>query len=213
MSKTKPGQRILFAVILILMLVSTIGLYLGSALGIMNPSDEEIEARQEMADFQEKLDAYNAWLAQYTEKYSAIYYEQFKSYKDVNKEYNSASVKELSIKDLKEGDGPELTAETEYRAYYIGWLPDGKVFDSSFDGDKLKSPIEGGNLIEGWKEGVLGMKIGGVRELTIPADKAYGEEGHGDIPANSPIKFVLMAIPPMSDEDKAERPDLFGQNS
>jgi FKBP-type peptidyl-prolyl cis-trans isomerase len=63
-------------------------------------------------------------------------------------------------------------------------------------------------MIEGWNQGVLGMKIGGVRELTIPAELAYGETGSGKIPANSPIKFVLMTIPPLTAEEVAERPQL-----
>ena len=50
-------------------------------------------------------------------------------------------------------------------------------------------------MINGWKEGVIGMKLGGVRELTIPAAKAYGSQSAGDkIPANAPLKFVVMAI-------------------
>ena len=49
----------------------------------------------------------------------------------------------------------------------------------------------------GWYDGVEGMKIGGVREVTIPAGLAYGETGSGeDIPPNTPIKFLIMAIPP-----------------
>lgn len=50
-------------------------------------------------------------------------------------------------------------------------------------------------MIKGWSQGVIGMKIGGVRELTIPYDLAYGETGSGDkIPANTPLKFVIMLI-------------------
>lgn len=63
--------------------------------------------------------------------------------------------------------------------YYIGWNPDGiKIFDQSIDGETLKSPLslDGvgvSDVIVGWK-GLLGMKVGGVRELTIPSDMAYG---------------------------------------
>lgn len=208
MAQTKPSQRVLFAVILILMVVSTVGMYVGSVMGLMNPSPEEQASRDEIAEFQRRFDEYKKWSQKMADKYSQQYYEQFKAYQNVNEAYNAASVKELKTKDLKVGDGAELAADTPYQAFYLGWLPSGEVFDGSFDGDKLKMPIEGGNLITGWNEGIVGMKIGGVRELTIPADKAYGEAGSGKIPANSPIKFVIMAIPPMTAEEAASRPQL-----
>lgn len=61
--------------------------------------------------------------------------------------------------------------------YYIGWNPDGKIFDQSIDGETLKSPLSldgvgASDVIVGWKKGLLGMKVGGVRELTIPS--GYG---------------------------------------
>jgi FKBP-type peptidyl-prolyl cis-trans isomerase FkpA len=62
-------------------------------------------------------------------------------------------------------------------------------------------------LIQGWKEGMKGMKIGGIREITIPSDKAYGESGQGDdIPANTPLKFVVMAIPAPAAIEQPEVP-------
>jgi FKBP-type peptidyl-prolyl cis-trans isomerase len=81
-----------------------------------------------------------------------------------------------------------------------GWNPKGVVFDQSISDGKLIAPIAGGNLITGWNEGVIGMKIGGVRELSIPSDKAYGSTGSGDnIPPNTPIKFIVMIIPKVED--------------
>ena len=57
-------------------------------------------------------------------------------------------------------------------------------------------------MIGGWKKGIVGMKIGGVRELTIPSAQAYGEEGSGDdIPANTPLKFVVLAVPSISEPE------------
>lgn len=50
-------------------------------------------------------------------------------------------------------------------------------------------------MIQGWLEGISGMRIGGVREITIPSVLAYGETDNGVIPANSPLKFVVMLIP------------------
>jgi FKBP-type peptidyl-prolyl cis-trans isomerase len=106
----------------------------------------------------------------------------------------------VATTDLKVDDGATLISTTAYSAYYIGWNPKGVVFDQSIENGALKAPITGGNLITGWNEGVVGMKIGGVREITIPSDKAYGATGSGDnIPPNTPIKFVVMVIPKVSD--------------
>jgi FKBP-type peptidyl-prolyl cis-trans isomerase len=103
----------------------------------------------------------------------------------------------VTTRDIKAGDGAEITADTKYQAYYTGWNPKGVVFDSSIKGESLGAPIDTSqiSLIQGWNEGVVGMKVGGVREITIPSDLAYGEQGSGDtIPPNTPIKFVVMII-------------------
>jgi FKBP-type peptidyl-prolyl cis-trans isomerase len=104
---------------------------------------------------------------------------------------------------LNIGDGSEITTKTDYSAYYIGWNPKGVLFDQSIDKDALKAPLTvaaGSSMIVGWKEGVLGMKVGGVRELTLPSSMAYGATGSGEnIPANTPLKFIVMIIPKVTD--------------
>ena len=90
----------------------------------------------------------------------------------------------------------------------------GEIFDQSINSGKLKAPfaVNGPahtSVIQGWKEGLIGMKIGGVRELTIPADKAYGNKSQGDkIPANSPLKFVVMAIEKPAEIPRPEMPEV-----
>ena len=97
--------------------------------------------------------------------------------------------------------------------YYIGWNAKGEIFDQSIADGKLKAPLNMDGpantaVIQGWKEGLIGMKIGGVRELTIPANKAYGDKAQGDkIPANSPLKFVVMAIEKPADIPEPEMPE------
>lgn len=208
MTQISTAKRIGYFVVLILVVGSMVGTYILTTHQVLNPDPEMEASRRDLNELQQRLTDYQAWQDKIAKKYSEKYYSEFKAYEKVNQAYNAESVKELKIVDLKEGDGAEITAETAYQAYYIGWLPDGEVFDGSFDGDKLKMPLEGGRMIEGWNQGVLGMKIGGVRELTIPAELAYGEAGSGKIPANSPIKFVLMTIPPLTAEEVAERPQL-----
>ncbi|MCL2095121.1 FKBP-type peptidyl-prolyl cis-trans isomerase [Candidatus Saccharibacteria bacterium] len=112
---------------------------------------------------------------------------------------------EVAIRDIKVGDGPEIT--DGYSAYYIGWLADGTIFDSSLSHDQatLLFPIAGGeNLIQGWKDGIAGMKIGGVREITMSSSLGYGPFGHGLIPASSPLRFVIMLIDPIEIPDPCD---------
>lgn len=207
MAQISTVKRIGYLIILIVMIGSMVGAYVLTAYQAMNPDPETEASRREINELQQRLAKYQAWQTEIAQKYSAQYYGEFQTYEKVNQAYNAESVKELKTVDLKVGAGAEITAETAYQAYYIGWLPSGEVFDSSFDGDKLKMPYSG-RSIEGWNKGVLGMKIGGVRELTIPANLAYGESGSDKIPANSPIKFVVMVIPPLTAEEVAERPQL-----
>ena len=140
-----------------------------------------------------------------TKELSDKYYATFSQYKDLPAAFDAGSVTELSTQDLSVGDGEEVTKDTKLALYYIGWNPSGKVFDQSIDGTSLKAPFDPTQSIAGFKNGIIGMKIGGVRELTIPAKDAYGETGSGaDIPPNTPIKFIVMAIPKPADIPQPE---------
>ena len=216
MSKTPTSQRILFGFIAIFMVVSTVGMYVSMVMTSKNQNNQPqypasprqtAEQKKRLDKYMKQVEERSKYLQKIGDELSAKYYDEFKAYKTANKAYNAESIKELTKTDLKVGDGAEVDSKTEYRAYYIGWLADGKVFDSSFDNDKLKAPLQGGSgLIEGWKEGIKGMKIGGVREIAIPYQKAYGDQKKGDIPAKSPLKFIIKLIPPMTKEQKAGIP-------
>lgn len=213
--KTKLRERILFGGIAVFMVISTIAMYAAMVMGSSGDqpqyqmSDEQ--SKKYLDELMAKYDKQAKYYQEIGDKLSETYYSQFLPYKTANVAYNAQTVKELKTNDLKIGDGEEIKDDTDYRAYYIGWLADGTIFDSSFetDSEKLKSPLEKSDgLIEGWKKGVIGMKIGGVRELSIPAGQAYGDKEQGNIPANSPLKFVVMLIPPMTAEEKAAVPSL-----
>lgn len=212
MTKTPTSQRILFGFIAIFMVASTIVMYISMVMSANNQGNEPSypmsqrqteEQKKRLDEYMKKMEVRTAYLNKIGDELSAKYYDEFKAYQGFNKAYNAESIKELSKTDLKVGDGEEVTDKTEYQAYYIGWLADGKVFDSSFSENKLKVPLEGSDgLIEGWREGVKGMKIGGIREIAIPYQQAYGEQAQGDIPAKSPLKFIIKLIPPMTKEQK-----------
>ena len=102
----------------------------------------------------------------------------------------------LEIEDQIVGDGDEAVAGQTVEVHYTGWLTDGTKFDSSHDRNQTFSfKLGGGQVIAGWDQGVAGMKIGGSRKLTIPADLGYGERGAGGvIPPNATLVFKVELI-------------------
>ena len=103
----------------------------------------------------------------------------------------SRSVTSLQVKDTRVGTGAEASPGRTVSVHYTGTLLDGTKFDSSRDGgEPFEFQLGTGSVIAGWDEGVKGMRVGGMRELTIPASMAYGSRGAGnDIPPNAALKF------------------------
>ncbi|MER6995925.1 FKBP-type peptidyl-prolyl cis-trans isomerase [Streptomyces sp. NPDC000410] len=89
--------------------------------------------------------------------------------------------KDLEIKDLWEGDGPVAKAGDTVSVHYVGVsFSSGEEFDSSWNrGTPLQFKLGVGQVIAGWDQGVQGMKVGGRRQLIIPAHLAYGDRGAG----------------------------------
>ncbi|HEU5121598.1 MAG TPA: FKBP-type peptidyl-prolyl cis-trans isomerase [Candidatus Saccharimonadales bacterium] len=195
---TPKRQRIGIWIIAIVMTIGTIGSFLVMILANQNSNVDQARIEKLTSDYQKATEAYQAKADAQAEELSSKYFNEFNQYASRPAKFDRDSVKELGKNDLKQGDGETLGKDATFTAYYIGWTPDGKVFDSSIDGNKLKAPFSAtpGGVIQGWTKGVEGMKIGGVRELTIPSEDAYGESGSGDsIPPNTPLKFVIMVIP------------------
>src|SRR4029078_6435925 len=88
----------------------------------------------------------------------------------------------LQYIDLKVGTGATAQAGQTVSVHYTGWLANGKKFDSSVDrGQPSSFPLCGGRVIQGWDEGVKGMKVGGKRKLIIPSNLGYGARGAGGV--------------------------------
>lgn len=190
---TPKSQRIGIWIIAVVMLVGTLGSFAAMMLQGDNAKTDQDQQNKLLEDYKKKMEERE----KQAKEFSATYYPTFKEYQSAPAAFDMNVGDAVKTRDLKAGTGEEITANTKYQAYYIGWNPKGKTFDSSFDGEGLKAPIDTTevSLIGGWTEGVAGMKVGGVREITIPSDKAYGEKGSGDdIPPNTPIKFIVMII-------------------
>lgn len=110
---------------------------------------------------------------------------------------------ELISTDLVVGDGAEAVMGKRVSVHYTGWLYDasqersrGVKFDSSRDRDRPFTFTPGRGVIKGWSKGIPGMKVGGVRELVIPPELAYGDRDApgGKIPPNSTLVFEIELL-------------------
>ena len=102
----------------------------------------------------------------------------------------AAPITDLRIEDIKQGTGSAVAAGDTITVNYIGTLLDGSKFDSSYDRNQpFTTQIGVGNVIEGWDQGLLGMKVGGKRKLTVPPSMGYGSQPAGSIPPNSVLIF------------------------
>ena len=103
---------------------------------------------------------------------------------------------ELVSEDIKVGDGAEAVSGKKVTVHYVGTLTNGNKFDSSRDrGKGFSFELGRGQVIKGWDQGVAGMKIGGVRKLTIPPEMAYGDKGFSNlIPPNSTLEFEVELL-------------------
>ncbi|NTX02262.1 FKBP-type peptidyl-prolyl cis-trans isomerase [Myxococcus sp. CA051A] len=102
----------------------------------------------------------------------------------------------LYLQDLGEpGAGDAATAGRRVYVHYTGWLPDGQKFDSSEGKSPLDFILGQGRVIDGWDQGIAGMRVGGKRRLVIPSSLAYGAEGSpGAIPSYSVLIFDTELI-------------------
>ncbi|MCL2726466.1 MAG: FKBP-type peptidyl-prolyl cis-trans isomerase [Polyangiaceae bacterium] len=101
------------------------------------------------------------------------------------------------MKDLVVGKGAEAKTGDTVRVHYVGTLTDGKEFDASrkHNPDGFTFPLGAGRVIKGWDQGVVGMKVGGKRKLTIPPSLGYGARGAPPvIPPNATLIFEIELL-------------------
>jgi FKBP-type peptidyl-prolyl cis-trans isomerase FkpA len=108
----------------------------------------------------------------------------------------SAAITSLQVTDTKVGTGAEAVPGRKVKVHYTGTLLDGLKFDSSRDhGEPFEFTLGEHEVIDGWDEGVKGMRVGGIRQLIIPASMGYGAHGSGEnIPPNAALKFEIELL-------------------
>lgn len=115
--------------------------------------------------------------------------------KDKKKEEVITTKSGLKYVEVKVGDGKTAKADDVVEVHYTGTFKDGKKFDSSLDRKKpISFTLGRRQVIDGWDEGIAGMKEGGKRKLMIPSDLAYGEKGRPGIPPNTELYFDVELI-------------------
>ena len=100
----------------------------------------------------------------------------------------------LYVQDLVVGTGTEATNGRSLRVTYTGWFVNGTKFDSNVGQAALSFTLGVGQVIDGWDQGVAGMRVGGKRRLVIGSTLGYGASGSGPIPPNSTLVFDVELV-------------------
>jgi FKBP-type peptidyl-prolyl cis-trans isomerase/parvulin-like peptidyl-prolyl isomerase len=114
---------------------------------------------------------------------------------DSDEAVSAAELAGLQITDTTVGTGAEVKSGDKVEVYYTGTLSDGTEFDSNVgSGSPLPVTVGAGGVIDGWDQGLVGMKVGGTRQLVIPPSLAYGSDDYSDIPGNSILTFEIQLV-------------------
>ncbi len=100
----------------------------------------------------------------------------------------------LWLQDLIPGEGDTATRGSTVRIRYTGWLHDGTLFESNATAEPFEFRLGVGEMLEGWDEGIVGMRRGGKRKLVIPYQMAYGEAGEGEVPPFAVLVYDIELI-------------------
>ena len=114
---------------------------------------------------------------------------------------SSSSGVTFNSEDLTVGNGETVAKGDRIKVWYTGWIyvksapgNKGQSFDSNRDRELFRYIVGTGHVIEGWDQGVPGMKVGGIRRLIIPPELAYGSQGQGPIPPDASLIFEIEVV-------------------
>lgn len=177
-------QQIGIWTIAITLTVGTIGSFMAIVLANENA---KIDQAQQEQDYAEQLAEYER-----LQEEALAANEPLAGYEATA--FDASAVTELQVEVLEQGNGAEVGATDTISASYFGWVSDGTIFDSTNSKDVDEAPREFSlsGVITGWTDGLSGQKVGSTVLLTIPAEQAYGATERPGIPANSPMKFVVI---------------------
>lgn len=176
---TSTAQRTGIWIIAIVLTIGTVAGFVGM---ILAPQNDAADAAQQQEQYEKMLKEYQEQQAKANQPLEGYSAETF----------DPAGVTELKVETLVEGSGETLAADSTISANYFGWTSDGKIFDST-NKDGTTTPADFGlnQVIEGWTEGLTGVKVGSTVKLTIPAEKAYGATDNGDGRPVGPLMFIV----------------------
>jgi FKBP-type peptidyl-prolyl cis-trans isomerase len=101
----------------------------------------------------------------------------------------------LYYRDLDEGTGSIIRGKMDVKVHYTGWLTNGVKFDgNSSDDPPITVPLGRGRVLKGWDEGLLGMRVGGRRQLIVPPALGYGSQKEGQIPPDATLVFDIRVV-------------------
>lgn len=187
-TSTSRAQRIAIWVIAIVMVGGTLVSFLIFAIASTNP-----EVNSDQILYEKALEKYENEQAE--ENSATAGYVAFLDDYTI-KPFDPSSVTELKVKTIKNGSGEKVKNTDTITAHYSGWTYDGAIFDTTRkSADSESTPIQFplDSVIAGWSEGLTGAQAGGVYELTIPADKAYGGEA-GESSTSGPLMFIVEVV-------------------
>lgn len=180
---TSKSQRIGIWIIAVVLALGTIGSFF---IVILANNNSKIDQAEQEKTYQQQLDEYKKQMA-----------EQQKANKPLDgfeaAPFDKASITELKVETLKQGDGAELKADSTITANYFGWQADGTIFDSTNKNGTV-TPADFGldQVIKGWTQGLTGVKVGSTVKLSIPADLAYGDTDTSGLgQPTGPLIFIV----------------------
>lgn len=99
------------------------------------------------------------------------------------------------VRDLVVGSGPSVRRGSRVGVHFAGFLPDGTQFDAAAPPNPpVEFVLGAGGVIRGWQTGIVGMRVGGQRQLVVPASEAYGTQSVGRVPPNATLVFVIKLV-------------------
>jgi FKBP-type peptidyl-prolyl cis-trans isomerase len=173
-----------FLIIVVIIIVGVAGIFFLSNQKIKNTNDINLIPT-----------IYPTQIPQPSASTSAIINQQETASPSVNMGNTITTADGLQIDDQTVGTGKEAKSGDTVTVNYLGTLENGTKFDSSYDKNQpFTTQIGVGQVIKGWDEGIVGMKVGGKRKLTIPPSLGYGSQDMGSIPANSTLIFEVELL-------------------